>query len=98
LTYRWKGTNKKGVKAENHAIIYTGETAPKPLEGEEGIHFRPVRVEMNSAREKLAPESRVNYDKTYTVEHNIKVCFIGRIHEDSEATFFEDFKLVDRKD
>jgi hypothetical protein len=30
----------------------------------------------------------VNYSKIYTIEHNLKVCFIGQIHKDSEATFF----------
>jgi len=57
-----------------------------------------VRVESEGAREKLALESRVNYSKVYTVEHNVKVCFIGKIHRDSVATFFEDFKFVDSKD
>lgn len=95
LTYGRQGTNKPGVKAEYHAIIYTGETAPRPLPGEKGIHKRSVRVDNKDARERLAPESRVNYSKLYTVEHNVKVCFIGKIHKNSEATFFEDFKLID---
>jgi hypothetical protein len=45
-----------------------------------------------SPREKLRKESRVNYSKIYTVEHNVRVCFIGKVHEDSEATFCTDFK------
>jgi hypothetical protein len=46
----------------------------------------------DSLRERLRPESRINYAKVYTVEHNVKVCFIGEIHKDSEAIFFADFK------
>jgi hypothetical protein len=51
---------------------------------------------MNGAsnRDKLALESRVNYGKVYTVEHNVKVCFIGEIHADYRARFFTDFKIV----
>jgi len=37
--------------------------------------------------EKLAKESRVNYSKLVTVEHNIRVFFIGRIAS-------EDFDIV----
>jgi hypothetical protein len=94
LTYGRQGTNKRGVKAEDHAIIYTGEIEPAPLLGETGIHHRSVRVDTKDSRGKLEPESRVNYSKVYTVEHNVKVCFIGKIHEASVATFFTDFDLT----
>jgi len=94
LTYNGQGTLKHGVKAEDHAIIYTGAVAPPPLPGENKISHRSVRVENDGARGNLAPASRVNYSKVYTVEHNVKVWFIGRIHKDSVATFFEDFKLI----
>lgn len=97
LTYGGQGTNKKGVKAEDHAIIYTGPVAPVPLPGENRISHRPVRVDMDDAQEKLSPESRVNYSKVYTVEHNVKVYFIGKIHKDSVATFFADFKFIDSR-
>ncbi len=81
----------------DHAIVYTGEEAPPPLEGEI-INHRPVRIHADDARRgKLDPESRVNYSKVYTVEHNVKVCSIGKIHKDSMATFFEDFKLIDQR-
>ncbi len=36
-------------------------------------------MEIDVLTEKLAPESRVNYSKLVTVEHNVKVYFIGRI-------------------
>lgn len=83
---------KRGVKAGDHAIIYTGKVAPLPLQGENRIHKRPVRVDNSDSRRKLAPQSRVNYNKVYTVEHNVKVCFIGKIHGDSKTTFLTDFE------
>jgi len=63
----------------------------------ENINLRPVRVEKRRPGDNLAKESRVNYEKVYTIEHNIPVCFIGEIHRDSKATFFEDFKRFDSK-
>ena len=94
LTYGKRGTTKPGVKAEYHAIIYAGKEAPKPLEDEPKLLKKPVRVKIDNPKEKLRRQSRVNYSKIYTVEHNVKVCFIGRIQKDSEAAFFTDFQRI----
>ena len=45
--------------------------------------------------ETLKPESRVNYGKLYTVEHNAKVCFIGEIHAKFITTFNRVYKEKD---
>jgi hypothetical protein len=92
LTYGGQGTAKKGVKANDHAIIYTGNHAPKEVDGEKRLHKKSVKVLNPSAKDRLAVESRVNYSKVYTIEHNVKVCFIGEVHKDSHAIFFADFK------
>jgi hypothetical protein len=42
-------------------------------------------------RDKLEPASRINYAKVYTVEHNVKVCFIGHIAEPSKKQMLGDF-------
>lgn len=94
LTYGNQGTAKSGVKAEYHAIIYTSYKPPKELDREPKLLKRPVRAVTEQKSERLRPESRVNYSKIYTVEHNVKVVFIGKIHKDSEATFFADFQRV----
>lgn len=36
-------------------------------------------MKMDVGSEKLAKESRINYAKLVTVEHNVRVFFIGRI-------------------
>jgi hypothetical protein len=87
-----QGTTKPGIKPEHHAIIYSSEIAPRELPGEQGLVRRPIRIEQLRPTDTLAPQSRLNYAKVYTVEHNIKVRFIGRIHRDSEHTFFTDFQ------
>ena len=94
LTYGKQGTAKPGVKADYHAIIHASSQAPSELKNEPKLSKKPVRVVLDNAGEKLRKESRVNYSKIYTVEHNVKVCFIGKIHKDYEARFFTDFKRI----
>jgi hypothetical protein len=43
----------------------------------------PIRVQPYTIRHKLEAASRLNYAKVYTIEHNVKVWFIGEIHGDS---------------
>ncbi|OLN97492.1 hypothetical protein CCHL11_01298 [Colletotrichum chlorophyti] len=87
LTYQGKGCNKSGVKANRHGIIYAhSKHPPKPLPKEPKLGFPPVRAKMLIEGEKLAKESRINYAKLVTVEHNVKVFFIGYI----PAEGFED--------
>lgn len=52
---------------------------PRLLSGEPKLGFAPVEAEITQAGERLSKESRVNYSKMVTVEHNVKVFFIGHI-------------------
>ncbi|KAJ2902324.1 hypothetical protein MKZ38_000714 [Zalerion maritima] len=83
LTYRNLGCRKNGVKARMHGIIYgnneKSSKRAKPLDGEPKLGFPPVCMKVTAPGEKLARESRVNYAKLATIEHNIKVFFIGRL-------------------
>jgi hypothetical protein len=53
-------------------------TKPRLLPGEPSLGYRPVAVDM-TCRELLARESRINYAKLQTIEHNVRVIFIGAI-------------------
>ncbi|ORY71777.1 uncharacterized protein BCR38DRAFT_330097, partial [Pseudomassariella vexata] len=79
LTYERRGCNKKGVKANKHGIICSVGHRPKLLKGEPNMGYPPVLMKMSAEGEKLAKESRVNYSKLVTIEHNVKVFFIGTI-------------------
>ncbi|KFX97575.1 hypothetical protein O988_04809 [Pseudogymnoascus sp. VKM F-3808] len=97
LTYSKRGSNKPGIKPEHHAIIYTElnqanrsrhhRQTPQVSEGETPLPNAPIRVEPNEARHQLTMSSRLNYAKVYTIEHNVKVCFVGRIHKNSMGEF-----------
>jgi hypothetical protein len=52
------------------------------VEGEPKLGFAPVRMRIEVGGEHLAKESRVNYSKLVTVEHNVKIFLIGRIVTD----------------
>ncbi len=56
--------------------------------------MRPIRVIPKTPRDKLEKESRINYAKIYTVEHNVKVLFIGQIAQDSQHALVADFDAV----
>ncbi|KAB5580299.1 hypothetical protein GE09DRAFT_432277 [Coniochaeta sp. 2T2.1] len=81
LTYMKQGCAKQGVIAAKHGIIYEAGTKARPLKGEPKLGFPPVRMNITAAGERLAKESRVNYSKLITVEHNVKVFFIGSIDQ-----------------
>jgi hypothetical protein len=51
------------------------------LQGEPQLGFNPVQVHLNERTEQLVKESRVNYAKLTTIEHNFAVLFIGRVDQ-----------------
>lgn len=80
LTYLKRGCSKAGSKPRQHGIAYHAGNQPCLLEGEPMLGFAPIQIEMLDApQETLALESRVNYSKLMTIEHNYKVFFIGRV-------------------
>ncbi len=59
--------------------------------------YRPsIRVEPVDPSHKLDPASRLNYAKLYTVEHNVKVFFIGQVARRSEQQIVTAYNDVHR--
>ena len=85
-TYGDQGTTKPGCHPEVHSMIYTN---PEPgyLVGEIPLRNPKIRMQ-SSGPETLAKASRINYAKRYTIEHNLSVCFIGRIARESSDDFW----------
>ncbi|KAF6813458.1 hypothetical protein CSOJ01_04642 [Colletotrichum sojae] len=80
LTYGGKGCRKNGVKARTHGIIYTSRK-PHMVPGEPSLGFKEVKARLIDG-ETLSRESRINYAKICTVEHNVKVLLIGNVVKD----------------
>jgi hypothetical protein len=97
LTYHKQATTKSGVKHEDHAIIYIGKTPPKEIKGEAELRLRPIRVIPKTPRDKLEKQSRINYAKIYTVEHNVKVLFIGEVDPKFQHRLIADFDATWQK-
>ncbi|KFY81143.1 hypothetical protein V499_00077 [Pseudogymnoascus sp. VKM F-103] len=99
-TYGGRGTAKSGVVPDHHAIIYSmrrrtsDRDPPRKSNGEQELVNAPIRIEPKSPRDVLHEMSRLNYAKAYTVEHNVKVAFIGRVHEDSKLTLQKDYLKI----
>ncbi|KAI1462457.1 hypothetical protein F4805DRAFT_134667 [Annulohypoxylon moriforme] len=82
LTYDRRGCLKKGVRPNKHGVIYMAGHKPRLLKNEPELGFAPVALQVYAEGETLAKESRVNYSKLVTIEHNVKVFFIGSIAQD----------------
>ena len=80
-TYEGRACSKKGVKADMHGIIHDARKRPQLVNREPRLGFPPVRANMVE-NESLAIESRVNYSKPSTIEHNSGVKHIGDVHND----------------
>ncbi|WAO94978.1 Hypothetical protein NCS54_01258500 [Fusarium falciforme] len=78
-TYGKKGCTKSGAKPSQHGIVHDMRSRPHYLANEPELGYSPVRVEITDPSEKISKESRVNYAKLTTVEHNVKVLFVGRV-------------------
>jgi hypothetical protein len=79
-TYGFKGTAKNPASHYQHAIIYTGESEPPKLDKELEFTKLPIKMEPVSQRVKLHPESRLNFGKPTTVQHNLRVRQLGDIN------------------
>ncbi|KAE8390053.1 hypothetical protein BDV23DRAFT_155811 [Aspergillus alliaceus] len=86
-TYSRQGVAKRGVDPSKHAIIYMDGTQPRYGPNEPGMTKEPLKVTPVSYDQKLDRMSRLNFGKTYTVEHNVRVLPIGHISEESIARF-----------
>ncbi|KAK4544655.1 hypothetical protein LTR36_003904 [Oleoguttula mirabilis] len=92
-TYGSNGVSKRGVKKSDHAIVYTGKTAPnqipaeEPSRGEEGMRPGAIRIDTFDPADKLDPMSRINFGKVYTIEHYLKVKGLGMVVSTNELTW-----------
>ncbi|KAF2268654.1 kinase-like protein [Lojkania enalia] len=99
LTYKYRGVTKKELRPDRHAIAYTGSMPPKMLQDEiltigEGSMREPIKIQTRTDLEEMSPESRINYGKIYTVEHNVKVYDFGDVDADFIGKFREHFDEI----
>ncbi|KAH7416793.1 hypothetical protein BKA64DRAFT_277194 [Cadophora sp. MPI-SDFR-AT-0126] len=96
LTYGGQATLKGGAHGEDHAAVYCNQQkkhGPTILEGEK-MTKEPIKIDIRLPSEKLDPLSRLNYAKVYTVEHNVKVNFIGEVNRRYEQKVVLDYNAT----
>lgn len=84
-TYGRQGTLKSGLSEADikaHAVIYMVDTSSEAAPGER-IVKNPIAVKPAKEDQKLHSMSRINFDKIYTIEHNVKVMNVGKVAEGS---------------
>lgn len=85
-TYGGRGVGKPGVRKSDHAIIFTGRSAPQPHRdeqpgrNEQPMRDRPICVVADENNAKLDPMSRIDLVKIHTINHNLKVKSFGLVH------------------
>jgi len=72
-------------------VIYSNKEVEYPGEN---LIKKAIRVEMTTPKEKLDPASRINYAKVYTIEYNVKVFFIGKVHAKSRHQILADYQIT----
>ena len=88
-TYSGRGVAKRGVVKSEHAIIYTGRVPPSPrpeelpTRGEMGMIPVPIRVDPDTATDRLDPMSRIDFAHFSQVQHNVKTKGFGMVSRES---------------
>lgn len=81
-TYAGQGCSKSGVNSKDHGAIYEVDSTFELLPREPALGFRPVRHRSLDGEDAMSPAARINYSKLCTVEHNVKIAFVGEVLEE----------------
>jgi hypothetical protein len=70
-------------RSKDFVVLYPHTIEPPEPFPEEGIARQPIAVIIEEAEQLLAPTARLDCARIYTVEDNVKVMKIGRVHQES---------------
>ncbi|KAK6580097.1 hypothetical protein PZA11_007119 [Diplocarpon coronariae] len=95
MTYQGKATTKNRAHPEDHApiipILGRRKVQKFSLPRKAGKMTKQIKVDVSNPADKFDPLSRLNYSKVYTVEHNVKVRFIGQVNKHYEQQVMLDY-------
>ncbi|PMD40887.1 hypothetical protein L207DRAFT_633832 [Hyaloscypha variabilis F] len=98
MSHKGRPTPKDGGHPENYAVIYI-EGQPPPSPPSKTELARPaIKMKTQVPYHKLEMDSRLNYERTYHVDYNVKVLFIGDISKVSESDLFEAYRYFHPSD
>jgi len=78
---------KKGVNTSDHTICYTSKNPVNDTTNSTGVngHAKAALRVPTWTIDRMAPASRINYSKLYTIESNIRLADIGQISQQHEG-------------
>jgi hypothetical protein len=79
-TYSGRGTTKPGINPDDHAIIFDHKLKPQKVPGEKELKKKSIGIIVENPELSVSQSSRINFGKVQTVEYNVKVRTIGRVH------------------
>lgn len=83
---------KNRARNENMAVLYSTSVPPPEPDKEEGIKFGPLAVIMEEGKQNISPLARLDFSRVFTVEDDLKVMKIGRLHPDFHEKLDEYYK------
>ncbi|KAF2234651.1 purine and uridine phosphorylase [Viridothelium virens] len=92
-TYGSQGTSKIGARASDHAVVIP---AGKPVvlhPEEKELKKDPIQIIVEDSRVELDHTARLDFSRVYTVEYNLPVRNIGRIHP-KDLSKFESYFII----
>jgi hypothetical protein len=87
FSYGNKGTTKRGVEPNEHAIAYSLGKDPQLVYGELPLVKAPIPIVMDQYADALAPASRIYFAIHHPIQYNVKVKSLGYVHPDYLPTF-----------
>jgi hypothetical protein len=94
-TYSGRGTTKRGVHPQEHAIAYSWGHTPALTTGESGITLPSIPVVMADAQPALHAASRIYFGLTQPIQYNVKVKEVGYVPQDYTHTLLANWRTVD---
>ncbi|OIW30610.1 hypothetical protein CONLIGDRAFT_630568, partial [Coniochaeta ligniaria NRRL 30616] len=92
-TFGGKGATKTSRgRARDFVVLYPHGIEPPEPWPEEGIERDPLAVIIEEGQQFLSPAARVDCGRIYTVEDNLRVMKIGRIHPESLGNLEECYR------
>ncbi|CZR67034.1 uncharacterized protein PAC_16933 [Phialocephala subalpina] len=89
-TYEGKGITRRGIRLQEHGLIYSGDEVPSRPQG----LLPPVKVKLSRNGERLSSSSYINYGRAYCVDTNVKVKDIGELYLGSRKLLRESYTEI----
>lgn len=92
-TFGGKGASKtRRGRAVDFVVLYSSDVNPPKPDEEEQITRKPIALILEGENQYISPLARLDCSRIYTVEDDLKVMKIGRVHPDSLSLLNEYFQ------